>query len=454
MDWIFSISSTLLIFIAAIFILVTVHELGHFIAAKYFKMRVNKFSIGFPPKIYGYKKGETEYVIGATPLGGYVQIAGMIDESMDDTFVDEEVKPDEFRSRPVWQRTIVILAGVIFNMILAVFIYTGMALNYGETVFPVKSIDGIYVHENSVAAQIGLQTGDQLIGVNGREVEYFNQLFSPSMLTDRDLSFLVNRDGETITISTPPDFLDLINREGGFIDPSHSLPSVASRVMEGGPANQAGMQDGDRIIAVDGEEVNYWLQLVNLIQESEGALQMDVLRSNIGESPTEIVSLEVTPDPDTKTIGIQAPNLADVFRVEQKTYNVGQSVLVGFERTNDTFFGIIKGIGRMFSGDISVRENLGGPVAIANITKEATDSGGWRGFWNITAFLSVTLAIMNMLPIPALDGGHFMFLVYEGITRREPSPKVRMGLQQLGFIFLIGLFILITFNDILRTIGG
>jgi regulator of sigma E protease len=454
MDWILSISSTLLIFIAAIFILVTVHELGHFLAAKYFKMRVNKFSIGFPPKIYGYKKGETEYVIGATPLGGYVQIAGMIDESMDDTFVDEEVKPDEFRSRPVWQRTVVILAGVIFNMILAVFIYTGMALNYGETVFPVKSIDGIYVQENSVAAQIGLQTGDQLIGVNGREVEYFNQLFSPSMLTDRELSFLVNRNGETITIPTPPDFLDLINREGGFIDPSNSLPSLASRVMEGGPAYQAGMKDGDRIIAVDGEEVNYWLQLVNLIQQSDGPLQIDVLRSDIGEAPTEIVSLEVTPDPDTKTIGIQAPNLADVFRVEQKTYNVGQSVLVGFERTNDTFFGIIKGIGRMFSGDISVRENLGGPVAIANITKEATDSGGWRGFWNITAFLSVTLAIMNMLPIPALDGGHFMFLVYEGITRREPSPKVRMGLQQLGFIFLIGLFILITFNDILRTIGG
>ncbi len=177
MEWILSFSSTILIFIAAIFILVTVHELGHFIAAKYFKMRVNKFSIGFPPKIYGFKKGETEYQIGATPLGGYVQIAGMIDESMDDTFVDEEIKPDEFRSRPVWQRTIVILAGVIFNMILAVFIYMGMALNYGETVIPVNSIDGIYVEESSVAAQIGLQTGDQIIGVNGREVEYFNQLF-------------------------------------------------------------------------------------------------------------------------------------------------------------------------------------------------------------------------------------------------------------------------------------
>jgi len=447
MDWIISISSTILIFIAAIFILVTVHELGHFIAAKFFKMRVNKFSIGFPPKIFGFKKGDTEYVVGATPLGGYVQIAGMIDESMDDTFVGEEIKPDEFRSRPVWQRTIVILAGVIFNMILAVIIYTGMAWNYGETVIPVDSVPGIYVQEGSVADQIGLQTGDQIIGVNGREVEYFNQLFSPSSLTERDLSFLVRRDGEVVTVSTPPNFLDLINREGRFIDETNSLPSKILRVMSGSPAAEAGMMDGDEIVAVDGEPVSYWLQVVQRIQAAEGELQFDVMRGQ------EIVTVSVVPDEENR-IGIQSLNAADIFDIERKNYNLGQSLVVGYNRTNDTFFGIIKGIGRMFSGDISVRENLGGPVAIANITREATQSSGWFGFWNITAFLSITLAIMNMLPIPALDGGHFMFLMYEGITRREPSPKVRMGLQQLGFIFLVGLIILITFNDILRTFGG
>lgn len=447
MDWIISIASTILIFIAAIFILVTVHELGHFLAAKFFKMRVNKFSIGFPPKIFGFKKGDTEYVIGATPLGGYVQIAGMIDESMDDTFIGEDVKPDEFRSRPVWQRIVVILAGVIFNMILAVIIYTGMVWNYGETVIPVESVPGIYVQEGSVAGQIGLQTGDQIIGVNGREVEYFNQLFSPSSLTDRDLSFLVRRDGEVVTVETPPNFLDLINREGRFIDETNSLPSKILRVMDDSPADEAGMMDGDEIIAVDGEPVSYWLQVVQKIQDTNGSLQFDILRNE------EVLSLTVEPD-ESKRIGIQSLNAADIFEIERKNYNLGQSLVVGFNRTNDTFFGIIKGIGRMFSGDISVRENLGGPVAIANITREATESGGWFGFWNITAFLSITLAIMNMLPIPALDGGHFMFLVYEGITRREPSPKVRMGLQQLGFIFLVGLIILVTFNDILRTFGG
>lgn len=448
MDWILSISSTILIFIAAIFILVTVHELGHFLAAKFFKMRVDKFSIGFPPKIFGFKKGETEYVIGATPLGGYVQIAGMIDESMDDSFIDEEVKPDEFRGRPVWQRTIVILAGVIFNMILAVIIYTGMAFNYGDTVIPIESIDGFYVAEESVASQIGLRTGDKIIGVNGKEVQYFNQLFSPSDLTDRDLNFLVEREGEQITISTPPDFLDLINREGGFIDLNSTLPSKISRVMPGTPAFEAGLQDGDEIITANGKSVQYWAEIVDIIRQSENQTELEVRRGS------EVLTLSVTPDPETNQIGIQSYQAAELLDYEIRSFSLTQSVTIGFERTNDTFFGILKGIGRLFSGDISVRENLGGPVAIANITKEATDRGGLEGFWNITAFLSITLAIMNMLPIPALDGGHFMFLVYEGITRREPPPKVRMGLQQLGFIFLIGLFILITFNDILRTIGG
>jgi len=450
MDWLVSFSQTILIFIAAIFILVTIHELGHFLAAKYFKMRVSKFSIGFPPQIFGFKKGDTEYVIGATPLGGYVQIAGMIDEvGMGDGSDDEEeIKPDEFRGRPVWQRMIVITAGVIFNAILAVLIYTGMAWNYGENVVPVDSVPGIYIEEGSAAHQIGLQTGDQLVGVNGKKVEYFNQLLSPSALTERNLSFMVNRDGEIITIDTPSDFLDIINREGGFVDPQLALPSKVAGVVDDSPAYEAGMQDGDQIISVNGDPVAYWVQLVNKIRDSDSSLQLVVQRND------QQIEMQLTPDPDTRMIGIQAMALSEVFEIEQRTYNLAQSFVVGADRSTDTFFGIIQGIGKMFSGDISMRENLGGPVAIASITKEATDSGGWIGFWNITAFLSITLAIMNMLPIPALDGGHFMFLAYEGITRREPSPKVRMGLQQLGFIFLIGLFILITFNDILRTIGG
>ncbi len=447
MEWIFSLTTTLAVFIAAIFILVTVHELGHFLAAKFFNMRVDRFSIGFPPNIFGFKKGETEYVIGATPLGGYVKIAGMIDESMDDEFVDKEPQPDEFRSKPVWQRMIVITAGVIFNAILAVIIYAGIAFSYGENVIPVESVDGVYVAEESLAAELGFQTGDRLVGVNGERVEYFNQLFSPSSLTGRNLTFMVERNGETVNIATPVDFLDRLQNEE-FLDPSSTIPSKIYTIVEGGAAEQAGLEAGDKVVRVDGEEVSFWVQLVHKIQQADGPLDLVVQRNG------EELSLSVNPDPETNMIGVGGPTAQDVFDLQTLEYGFAESISKGYADTEDTFFGIIQGLGKLVSGDISVRQNLGGPVAIANVTREATDAGGWLGFWNITAFLSITLAIMNMLPIPALDGGHFMFLVYEGITRREPSQKVRMGLQQLGFIFLVGLIILVTFNDLLRTFGG
>ena len=447
MDWIISISSTIAIFIAAIFILVTIHELGHFLAAKFFNMRVDKFSIGFPPKIFSFKKGDTQYVLGATPLGGYVSIAGMIDESMDDEFLEQEPKEDEFRSKPVWQRMIVITAGVIFNAILAVIIYTGIALSYGEEVIPIESVDSLYIPEESVAHEIGFRTGDRIVGINGERVEYFNEIFNPAAITGRDLSFMIERDGSVQNLSTPPNFLDQIG-EQGFLTQNNTLPSRISMILEGSPAEEAGFQAGDRVVSINGQSIDYWIQLVNIIQNAEGELDFTVQRNGTTEQ------LTVTPDPETNQIGIAAPNPRDVYEVQTLNYNLVQAVGQGFQKSEDTFVGIIQGIGMMFSGDISVRQNLGGPVAIASVTKQATDTRGFLGFWEITAFLSITLAIMNMLPIPALDGGHFMFLLYEGITRREPSAKVRMGLQQIGFLFLIGLIILVTFNDILRTFGS
>jgi len=447
MDWISGFLLTIAVFVAALFILVFFHELGHFLAAKFFKMRVDRFSIGFPPKIAGFQKGETEYVIGATPLGGYVKIAGMIDETLDDEFLDEEPKPWEFRSKPVWQRIIVITAGVIFNVILAAVIYTGMAMQYGEEVIPIESIEGIYVPEESLAAEMGFQTGDRLIGINDREVQYFDDIMKMSSITERDVSFMVQRNREIIELLAPADFLDRIS-QSGFINIINAMPARIGQIQSGSPAEEAGLQSGDEVVAVNGEHVNYWLQLVKEIQNAEKELVLEIQRNG------QIVQETVLPDPDSNTIGIQLTDPFEYFQSESITHSFVSATGVGINRTGDTFTGIIQGLVKMFTGDISVRENLGGPVAIANVTKQATDSGGMRGFWEITAFLSVTLAIMNMLPIPALDGGHFMFLVYEGITRREPSAKVRMALQQIGFILIIGIFIFVTFNDILRTFGG
>lgn len=446
MEWLIDISTTIGIFAAALMILVFVHELGHFLAAKAFGMRVERFSIGFPPRIWGFQKGETDYCIGATPLGGYVKITGMIDESMDTDHLDEEPKPWEYRSKPVWQRIVVITAGVIFNMVLAVFIFAGMGLTYGESKVPLESVEGIYVAEGSVAEDAGFKTNDRIEAVNGQEVPYFEDLFSPSKITGSSLTYTINRSGQQETVNVPGNLLDRVNREG-FIELSHAMPAQIGQVIDGTPADEAGFEDGDEITAANGEPISYWLELVEKIQEADGALQLTINR----DGSTEEIS--VTPN-ESKQIGIAPPAAEEVFEIDRIQYGLAGSLGLGIQKTNETLTGIIQGFQQMFSGSISVKENLGGPVAIANVTKQATDVGGMAGFWNITAFLSITLAIMNILPIPVLDGGHLVFLIYEGITRREPSAKVRMALQQIGFILIIALFIYVTFNDIVRQFGG
>lgn len=446
MEWIISLLSTLGIFAAALLILVFFHELGHFLAAKFFGMRVERFSLGFPPRIWGFKKGDTDYCVGATPLGGYVKISGMIDESMDTDHLEEEPKPWEFRSKPVWQRIVVITAGVIFNMILAVLIYAGLALTAGETKVELDSVGELYVADSSLARQIGFRSGDRILRVNGEDVPYFSDLVAPTQLTRSEVSYTVLRGGEEVTIALPDSALNEFSRQG-FISLGNAIPSRVRQVQEGSPADSAGLRAGDRIVALNGDSVSYWTQLVEGIRTNK-ADTLSLLVSRGGET----LSFNLRPRAD-QTIGIASPSPDEIFEVRRFRYGFFESMQVGGQKTAATFTGIIQGFTKLFSGDISVSENLGGPVAIANVTREATEVGGMIGFWNITAFLSITLAIMNILPIPVLDGGHLMFLLYEGITRREPSARVRMILQQIGFVLIIALFIYVTFNDILRQFG-
>lgn len=449
MESLLSLLQTIGIFAAAIFVLVLVHELGHFLAAKLFKMRVERFSIGFPPRLFGFKRGDTDYCISATPLGGYVKIAGMVDESMDDSFASAEPQDWEYRSKPVWQRVIVITAGVIFNMILAVVIYATMFFSYGAQHVPADKVGGLYIPTESLAHEIGFESGDRIIRINGVEPDNyrFGSMVSISEITRSEVTFEVDRAGESLLITAPADLLDLLNRNPDFLSIENALPSIISTVMPGTPASEAGIESGDQITSINGEPIGFWMQMAQRIRSSEGMLELEILRG--GES----LSLTVTPNPDTKTIGIAPVDPIEFFGVEYIRYGFFTSISEGVRTTSENTVGIVQGLGRLVSGSISVRENLGGPVAIASVTREATDRGGWVGFWMFTAMLSITLAIMNILPIPVLDGGHLMFLIYEGITRREPSLKVRMALQQIGMVFIIGLMIFVTFNDILRFIG-
>jgi len=437
--------STIAIFIAALFVLVLVHELGHFLTAKFFNMRVDRFSIGFPPKLIGKKYGETEYVIGATPLGGYVKIAGMIDESMDTDYLDKEPADDEFRSKPVWQRMIVISAGVIFNMILAIIIYSTLSFTYGDQKVPLENVGPIFVPDSSLVAHAGFKTGDKIIGVNDKDVKYFADLRSPSAITSSNLQYTVMRNGERKTIEIPKGFLDRLNNEP-FLDLSLALPSQIGEVGEDTPADSVGLQAGDKIISINNQPITYWVDMAQTIQQSEGELLIDVVRSS------DTLQYSVAPDPSNNQIGIAPVDPNNIF--DPITIKPGplESVVMGYNRSEEMLVGIVQSLGQLVTGEVSVRKNLGGPVAIASATKTFTDRAGFQGFLLITAMLSITLAIMNILPIPVLDGGHLVFLIYEGITRREPSAKVRMILQQIGFILLIALMIFATFNDILRLI--
>jgi len=454
--------------ILAITILVFVHEMGHFLFAKLFKMRVDRFSVGFPPKLFAKQIGETEYVIGATPLGGYVKIAGMIDESMDTDFVNTDPEPWEFRAKPVWQRVIVIAAGVVFNVLLAFVIFTGLKMAYGDTYIPAENVSGIYVEEGSIAHQIGLRTGDRLIAVSGKEIVDFRDHSSVESLISDPLTLTAERDGELVTLQGPEDIFTQLNRADGNLGIGYE-PSIIGRVIEGSPADSVGIQPGDRITAIGGKPVRFWEEMTGQIQMSEGApilvqwQRPDSLASEDGSRIAQVVehisnatvyeaAVKPVPEDGRYMLGVGGPTyeiLAEEFGFEQRRYSPMQAVAVGFEETWVNTSAIAISLTRVFTGQENFRENVGGPIMIAQVTKQAADMGA-RFFWNIVAILSITLAIINILPIPVLDGGHLVFLLYEGITRREPSIRFRMITQQVGMLLLLAFMTFVIFNDILR----
>ena len=457
--------------LVAITILVFVHEMGHFLTAKMFNMRVDKFSVGFPPKIIGKTVGETEYVLGATPLGGYVKIAGMVDESLDTETMNSEPEPWEFRSKPVWQRIVVITAGVIFNVILAAIIFICLKLAYGDQYIPAENVQGIHVADSSLAHNIGFRTGDRILAVSGKKLERYGDLSGKALLAD-PLTFTVNRDGQELVLDGPEDIMTQLGRAGDRGLGISLMPSVISRV-SGDAALSIGLQPWDKITGINGTSIDFWDEMNGLIQKTKGepilvewereleradtslALPESVKISDVSNG---LVTYEAVVSPTYNepggnyilgVYGASEEMMSQLLGIRKENLSLDRAVVLGLNETWANTGAIVTSLGRIFSGREDFRENLGGPVMVAKVTREAADAG-IRYFWRIVAMLSITLAIMNILPIPALDGGHLVFLIYEGITRREPSVKVRMALQQIGMVLLLVFMTFLVFNDVLR----
>lgn len=428
--------------ILSLSILVVLHEFGHFIPAKLFKTRVEKFYLFFDPWFSVFKKkiGETEYGIGWLPLGGYVKISGMIDESMDKEQMKQEPQPWEFRSKPAWQRLIIMLGGVTVNVILAFLIYAMLLFVYGEKFLSVENAKyGIVA--DSLAQQIGLQTGDKIIGYDhNKKFETFNSIIG-TLLLENALSIQVERDGEIKDIALPRTLTkSLVEGKGeGFI--SIAFPAEVGSVQKGSAIEKAGAKDGDAIIGINGKPVRFFDELrFELRNLKEQNVPLTLLRGN------DTIATNVTVS-EAGTIGFAAKPLDNYFELSTKEYTFLQAIPAGVKKTGETLSNYLKQFRLIFDSDIKGYKQVGSFITITQLFPKMWD---WTAFWNLTAFLSIMLAVLNILPIPALDGGHALFTIVEIITGKKPSEKFLEYAQTVGMVLLLTLMVFALGNDIFR----
>lgn len=432
--------------------LVAVHEFGHLLAAKYFGMRVEQFSIGFPPKIWSFRKGETEYAISAIPLGGYVKISGMIDESLDTETMKQEPQAWEFRSKPAWQRLIVMLGGIIVNVIVGIIIFIGITFVYGDAHIlkdAVNTNGGFQVGE--VGRSIGLQTGDKIIKINGKDYEYMDEISKPQTLLTTDGSYTVVRDGQEKVIKIPANFIKNFNNKesaGKFV--FYRYAPVVKAIQPKSLAERVKLKPGDIIVEVDGIPVTYFDEVYTIVTESKtDSVSFKVSRAG------EIVSFKgkygVVEKGGHKQIGFSAASPKNFLEKAEHRVKYGfiESVPLGTKRAFTTLFVQIKAFGKIVTGKIPFFESVSGPIGIIQAFDPEWD---WQVFWSLTGILSLVLAFMNLLPIPALDGGHVTFLIYEIVSRRKPSDKFLEVAQKVGMVLLLILMVLIFGNDIVKLV--
>lgn len=416
-------------------ILVGLHEWGHMVAAKSFGMRVEKYSIGFPPKLWAKQIGETEYSIGAIPLGGFVKITGMIDESLDTKSLSEEPEPYEFRAKPAWQRLIVMLGGIIVNVVTGVIIFIFIAFANGESYLPKEELNKHGIVAYDLGEQMGFRTGDRVININGGDFERYSDILSPSVLMGSDNYFTVDRNGEQVRIEMPNDFIEKFSGKNAPLVIEPRIPFVVGTVTPGENAEKAGLQAGDKFLAINGGKVEYFDDL----KSSLDSLKMKtVLVTVLRENKTVELPIEVTED---GTLGFAAD-----FKLNYITrdYAFGEALGVGTARAFSVVWLNIQGINKMVKGEVSARKSMAGPIKIATMFGGTWD---WDRFWYLVGLLSMVLAFMNLLPIPALDGGHVMFLTWEIVTGRKPSDKFLEGAQKVGMVVLLSLMAFVIIND-------
>ncbi len=431
-------------FVMSLSILVIIHEFGHFTFAKLFKTRVEKFYLFFDPwfALFKFKKGETEYGVGWLPLGGYVKISGMIDESMDKEQMKLPPQPYEFRSKSSGQRLLIMTGGVLFNFISAMLIYVFVLFVWGETYLPTANVKyGIVT--DSVGLSMGLRNGDKILSVDNQKVESFYQITPDIVLNDRK-TIQVERNGNVVNIDIPKEIIPKMLKGKVDIEPRTPFgPFIVASFGKESPGKNAGVRLGDKVIGLDGKQFPYWDEFHTYLEDNrDRTLELNLLRNG------DTLNLKVKPTADG-LLGINRSTtfLEDMFPLKTIKYGFLQSIPAGINKGFKTISDYLKQFKLLFAKNSKAYESLGGFITIGNIFPGVWD---WHSFWNLTAFLSIILAVMNILPIPALDGGHVMFLLYEVITGRKPSDKFLEYAQIAGMILLLGLLVLANGNDILR----
>lgn len=427
--------------ILALSILVTLHELGHFWAARAFGIRVEKFYLFFDAwnfKLFSFKKGDTEYGIGWLPLGGYVKIAGMVDESMDVEALEKPIESWEFRAKPAWQRLIVMVGGVTMNLILGVTVFTCLLMFARKEYLPNDSITkGIVAYK--LGEQVGFKTGDKLVSINNKPFERFDDIFSSDVLFGSTIT--VNRNGNLTNVQIPDNFYKTLSTKGRweFIGAGPQVCMIKG-VKSGASADKAGILIKDKITAVNDSAFNTEEQLRAMLAGYKNqTVKLTVKREK------QILTIPVAVS-DSGTLGVYPVTIADIDPdYVMAPYTFGKALKYG---TGDAFEAItstIKGISKIFKGEEKATESLQGPIGIATLFGAYWD---WIRFWTLTGLLSMVLALMNILPIPALDGGHVVFLLGEMVTGRKPSDKLLERAQVAGMVILLSLMVFVFGNDL------